>query len=98
MTIGALLTWDDGGYEATTIPVERTPNQVSRVREIRRLRRRVRVGAPDASLTPVSGMLTVTELVDRLNMIRLLDAAIGPSRSAVVGSPVAAGACHCAYL
>ena len=47
------------------------------VREIRRLRRRVGIGAPDPSLTAVSGMALVTELVDRLNMIRLLDAAIG---------------------
>ena len=50
---------------------------MDRVREIRRLRRRVRIGAPDPSLTPVSGMAAVTELVDRLNMIKLLDRAIG---------------------
>lgn len=47
------------------------------VREMRRLRRRVRVGAPDPSLTGFSGMVAVTELVDRLNMIKLLDRAIG---------------------
>ena len=51
------------------------------VREIRRLRRRVRGGAPDPSLTRYSGMAAVTELVDRLAMIRLLDAAIGPIKS-----------------
>ena len=51
---------------------------MGRVREIRRLRRRVRVGAPDPSLTRFSGMVAVTELVDRLAMIKLLDAAIGP--------------------
>jgi hypothetical protein len=51
---------------------------MGRVREICRLRRRVRVGAPDPSLTPVLGMVAVTELVDHLNMIGLLDAAIGP--------------------
>jgi hypothetical protein len=45
------------------------------------LRRRVRVGAPDPSLTQYSGMAAVTELVDRLAMIRLLDAAIGPIKS-----------------
>jgi hypothetical protein len=38
----------------------------------------VRVGASDPSLTGVSGMVAVTELVDRLRMIELLDAAIGP--------------------
>ena len=48
------------------------------VREIRRLRRLVRIGAPDPSLTRYSGMVAVTELVDRLNMITLLDAVIGP--------------------
>ncbi|MGH3611452.1 MAG: IS1380 family transposase [Pseudonocardia sp.] len=41
------------------------------------MRRRVGIGAPDPWLTPVSGMAAVTELVDRLGMITLLDAAIG---------------------
>jgi hypothetical protein len=50
---------------------------VGRVREIRRLRRRVCVGAPDPSVTRFAGMVAVTELVDHLNMIKLLDAAIG---------------------
>jgi hypothetical protein len=51
---------------------------VDRVREIGRLRRRVRIGAPDPRLTRFSGMVAVTELVDHLNMIKLLDRAIGP--------------------
>ncbi|HEX7267113.1 MAG TPA: IS1380 family transposase [Streptosporangiaceae bacterium] len=50
---------------------------MGRVREIRRLRRRVRVGAPDPSLTRFSGLVAVTEMVDHLNMIKLLDRAIG---------------------
>jgi hypothetical protein len=50
---------------------------VGRVREIYRLRRRVRIGAPDPSMTPYSGMAAVTELIDRLDVIKLLDAAIG---------------------
>jgi hypothetical protein len=54
---------------------------VGRVREIRRLRRRVCVGAPDPSLTRFAGMVAVTELVDRLAMIKLLDAAIGPIKA-----------------
>jgi hypothetical protein len=54
---------------------------VGRVREIHRLRRRVRIGAPDPALTSVSGMAAVTELVDRLCMISLLDAAIGPIKA-----------------
>jgi len=45
------------------------------------LRRRVRVGAPDPTLTGVSGMAAVTELVDRLGMVRSLDTAIGPIKA-----------------
>ena len=44
----------------------------------RRRIRRVRIGTPDPTLTPVSGLLAVTELVDRLDVIDRLDAAIGP--------------------
>ncbi len=51
------------------------------LRDIRRVRRCVRIGAPDPSLTPFSGMLAVTELVDRLGMIKLLDTAIGPIKT-----------------
>jgi hypothetical protein len=51
---------------------------VGRIRRQRGLRRRVQIGAPDGSLTGFSGMLAVTELVDRLGVIDRLDAAIGP--------------------
>lgn len=51
---------------------------MGRVCGVRRLRQGVRVGAPDPRLTGVSGMVAVTELVDRLGMVRLLDAVIGP--------------------
>ena len=44
----------------------------------RRGRERVRIGAPDPTLTPVSGMVAVTELVERLDVIGRLDAAVGP--------------------
>ena len=37
----------------------------------------MRVGAPDPTLTPLSGMAAVTELVDRLDVIGRLDGAIG---------------------
>lgn len=54
---------------------------MGRVREIYRLRQRVRIGAPDPRLTGVSGMVAVTELVSRLGVIKLLDAAIGPIKA-----------------
>jgi hypothetical protein len=38
----------------------------------------VRVGAPDPSLTAVSGLAAVTELVERLGVVSALDAAVGP--------------------
>jgi hypothetical protein len=38
----------------------------------------VRVGVPDPSLTAVSGLAAVTELVERLGVISALDAAVGP--------------------
>jgi hypothetical protein len=50
---------------------------VGRVRRRRRPRARVRIGAPDRSLTRCSGVLAVTELVDRLGVIGRLDVAIG---------------------
>ncbi len=38
---------------------------------------RIRVGAPDASLTPVSGVVAVAELVNRLGVVAALDDAVG---------------------
>jgi hypothetical protein len=54
---------------------------VDTLRGIRRLRRRVRIGVPNPSLTSVSGMVVVNELVGRLGRIKLLDAAIGPIKA-----------------
>lgn len=51
---------------------------MGRVRQRRRFRARVRVGAPDPSLTGCSGMAAVTELADRLDVVGRLNAAIGP--------------------
>src|SRR3954468_5241798 len=44
---------------------------------IRGLAGRVRIGTPDASLTPVSGVVAVAELADRLGMVATLDEAVG---------------------
>jgi hypothetical protein len=55
---------------------------VSRVRRHKRTakqtRRRVRIGAPDATLTGLAGLVAVDELIERLGMVPELDAAIGP--------------------
>jgi hypothetical protein len=51
--------------------------QVASLRGGRRGRRKVCVGAPDRSLTAVSGMAAISELVDRLGVIESLDAAVG---------------------
>jgi hypothetical protein len=47
------------------------------VKEIPGLAGRVRIGAPDASLTPVSGVVAVAELVGRLGVSAVLDDAVG---------------------
>ena len=47
------------------------------VRKVPGLVGRVRVGAPDASLTPVSGVVAVAELVGRLGVTAVLDDAVG---------------------
>jgi hypothetical protein len=58
---------------------------VGRVRGKTRSRRRVRIGAPDPSLTGVAGMAAVSELVERLGVVALLDAAIGPIKQRARG-------------
>src|SRR3954470_4976611 len=47
------------------------------VKTIRGLAGRVRIGAPDASLTPVSGVVAVAELADRLGVLAALGDAVG---------------------
>jgi hypothetical protein len=47
------------------------------VKKIPGLAGRVRVGAPDASLTPVSGVVAVAELAGRLGVTGALDDAVG---------------------
>lgn len=69
----ALSRLDHRGWKGTY--------RVGSIREIRRLRSRVRIGAPDRSVTRFSGMVAVTELVERLDMVRLLDAAIEPIKT-----------------
>ena len=51
---------------------------MSSIRAWRRKRRQVRVGAPDAALTPNAGLAVIGELCDRLGVIGALDAAVGP--------------------
>ena len=51
---------------------------MNRVRGSGQARQRVRIGAPDPSLTPVAGLAAVTELVDRLGLVEELDTGIGP--------------------
>ena len=50
-----------------------------------RSRLQPRIGAPDPSLTGVAGIAAVGELVERLGVIALLDAAIGPIKARARG-------------
>jgi hypothetical protein len=47
------------------------------VKSIRGLAGQVRIGAPDASLTPVSGVVAIAELAGRLGVVEALDDAVG---------------------
>jgi hypothetical protein len=51
---------------------------VGRIRGGKRGRGQVRVGAPDPTLTAVSGMAAISELCDRLRVVEALDVAVGP--------------------
>jgi Transposase DDE domain group 1 len=58
---------------------------VGRLRAGNLLRPRVRIGAPDPSLTGVSGMAAVAELVEQLGVVALLDAMVGPIKARARG-------------
>jgi hypothetical protein len=62
---------------------------VSAVRQHKRkakpTRRRVRIGAPGASLTGLAGLVAVDELTERLGMVAKLDAGIGPVKQRARG-------------
>jgi hypothetical protein len=51
---------------------------VKRVRRRGRVRKRVRIGAPDPSLTATSGIAAVAEFVDKLDVVSGFDRGIGP--------------------
>lgn len=52
-----------------------------KIRGRKRDRRRVRVGAPDTSVTGCAGVAVLAELIDRLAVVEALDTAIGPIKS-----------------
>jgi len=58
---------------------------VSRLRVEKRWRPKVRIGAPDRSLTGVSGMVAVSELCEQLDVVGALDKAVGPVKQRARG-------------
>jgi len=58
---------------------------VTKVRDVKRRGKRVRVGVPDPSLTPVAGLAVVSELVERLGVVEEIDAAVGPIKTRARG-------------
>lgn len=58
------------------------------IRDTKKRGKRVRVGAPDRSLTPVGGLVVVRELVERLGLIESIDAATGPIKTRARGHGV----------
>ena len=76
--MGAVAAWDNSVVHGLIVEQEAGTHLVSRIRNEVGRRERVRVGAPDPSLTGNGGMVAVTELLDRLDVIGLLDVAVGP--------------------
>ncbi|MDF1603865.1 IS1380 family transposase [Nocardioides sp. YIM 152315] len=58
---------------------------MNRLRGRRGVRHQVQIGASDPCLTPVAGMLAVTELVDRIGVVDALDEAVGPIKQRARG-------------
>jgi hypothetical protein len=58
---------------------------VGRLRVGKRPRLKVWIGAPDPSLTGVSGMVAVTELCEQLDVVGALDVAVGPIKQRARG-------------
>ena len=61
---------------------------VTKIRDAKQRWKRVRIGAPDPSLTPVAGLAVVRELVDRLRIVESIDAATGPIKTRARGHGV----------
>jgi hypothetical protein len=61
---------------------------VGRLRVGTQPRPKVRIGAPDPSLTGVSGMAAITELCEQLDVVGALDAAVGPIKQRARGHSV----------
>ncbi len=76
--MGTALAWDDGYCEVTIVLGWRGTHLVKRIRGGSAGRRKVRVGAPDGTLTGSAGLAAVTELCDRLGVAGAIDAATGP--------------------
>lgn len=51
---------------------------MKRIRRRGRVRKRVRIGAPDPSLTATSGVAAIAEFVDKLDVVGRFDQAVGP--------------------
>lgn len=74
MRTGAVRDKDNTDLRRSSSPCREGTRSVKRIRG---LAGRVEVGAPDASLTPASGVVAVAELAGRLGVIDALDDAIG---------------------
>jgi hypothetical protein len=58
---------------------------VGRLRVGKRLGQWMRVGAPDSSLTGISGMASITEVCEQLDVVGALDTAVGPIKQRARG-------------
>jgi DDE family transposase len=85
-----LSAWRIEVVEAFEDPRRKVTLSVKRVRarkpNRKQRRKRVRVGAPDPRLTRFAGVTAVAELVDKLGVVEVLDAAIGSIKQRARGA------------
>jgi hypothetical protein len=88
-----LPAWRIAVVEAVDHPSGKSTLSVKRLRRgkpvrkhgRKRVRRRVRVGAADPSLTATSGVAAVAEFVDKLDVVATLEGAVGPIKQRARG-------------
>jgi hypothetical protein len=72
-----LPAWRIAVVESVDRPSGKVTLSVKRVRRRGRVRKHVRIGAPDPSLTAPSGVAAIAEFVDKLDVVGRFDRGIG---------------------
>lgn len=78
--------WRIRVVEAVDDPSGKSTLSVKRIRRRKLARKRVRIGAPDPSLTAMSGVAAVSEFVEKLDVVGTFDERIGSIKKRARGA------------